>query len=212
METLTFKMDLDLKKEPDQDGTFEGYGAVFGNVDSDSDIIAPGAFAKSLSVRKPKMLWQHDPNEPIGIWDELAEDEHGLRVKGRVLKDVRRGAEAMALYKAGAISGLSIGFRTISAEPEANGSVRRLTEVDLWEISAVTFPSNPKANVTAAKSDTIREFETALRDAGFSRAEAKAIAARGFTGLRDCREGRSADDAVVARLLANINHATEIIR
>ena len=94
---------LELKREPDQDGTFEGYASVFNIIDQGMDVVAPGAFTKSLGTRKVKMLWQHDQSQPIGVWDEIREDERGLYVKGRILKDVAKGAEAMALLRAGAI-------------------------------------------------------------------------------------------------------------
>jgi HK97 family phage prohead protease len=180
---------LELKREPDQDGTFEGYASVFGVVDQGMDVVARGAFMKTLGKRRVKMLWQHDMAQPIGVWDEIQEDERGLFVRGRLLKEVDKGREAMALLRAGAIDSMSIGYRTIEAVPEADGRVRKLTEVDLYEISLVTFPMLPDAKVTAVKSiKTIREFERALRDAGFSQTEAKAIAADGFKGLAAHRD------------------------
>ncbi len=176
---------FEFKREPDSDGVFEGYASVFGIVDKGMDVVARGAFTKSLGGgRKVKLLWQHDMKQPIGILDEVREDERGLFVKGRILKDVQKGAEAMALMRAGAIDGLSIGYRTIEAMHEGSGSVRKLLEVDLYEVSLVTFPMLPEAQITDIKSiKTIREFEKALRDAGFSKKEAKAIAADGFAGL-----------------------------
>lgn len=181
---------FELKKEPDEDGVFEGYASVFGVVDDGMDVVNEGAFTKSLgSGRKVKLLWQHDQSQPIGVWDEIAEDHRGLRVKGRLLKDVQRGREAMALMKAGAIDSMSIGYQTKEATQEGNGSIRKLMEIDLHEVSLVTFPMLRDATITAIKSiTTIREFETALRDAGFSQTEAKAIAADGFKGLADHRD------------------------
>lgn len=185
---------LELKREPDQDGTFEGYASVFGVVDQGMDVVARGAFMKTLGKRRVKMLWQHDMAQPIGVWDEIQEDERGLFVRGRLLKEVDKGREAMALLRAGAIDSMSIGYRTIEAVPEADGRVRKLTEVDLYEISLVTFPMLPDAKVTAVKSiKTIREFERALRDAGFSQTEAKAIAADGFKGLAAHRDDVKAE-------------------
>ena len=98
--------------------------------------------------RSVKMLWQHDPARPIGVWDEVREDKKGLWVKGRILADVQAGAEALALIQAGAIEGLSIGYRTIRAEKSQKGT-RLLHEVDLWEVSLVTFPMLPEARVEA---------------------------------------------------------------
>ncbi len=181
---------FELKREPDQDGVFEGYASVFNIVDQGMDTVERGAFSKSLeSGRKVRMLWQHDQSQPIGVWDAISEDERGLHVKGRLLKEVSKGAEAMALLKAGAIDGMSIGYRTIQATNEGNGRVRKLLELDLREISIVTFPMLEQAQVTDIKSiRTIRDFEKALRDAGFSQRESKAIAAEGFKGLADHRD------------------------
>jgi len=188
---------FELKKEPDQDGVFEGYLSVFGNVDQGMDIVERGAFAKSIgSGRKVKLLWQHDPLQPIGVWDELQEDQRGLYGKGRLSKDVEKGREAMALLRMGAMDGISIGYRTVQATEEGGGRIRKLIEVDLFEASLVTFPMNELATVTDVKSiATERDFEAFLRDAGFSRKEAARIALHGFkagTGQRDA----GLDDAV----------------
>lgn len=181
---------LDLKKEPDEDGYFEGYASVFDVVDQGMDVVTRGAFTKSLgSGRKIKMLWQHDKSQPIGVWDEAREDERGLFVKGRISKDVAKGREAMALMRMGALDSMSIGYRTIKAAQEGNGSVRRLLELDLMEISLVTFPMLEVATVTAVKSiKTIRDFEAFLRDAGYSRKEATAVALHGFKAIDGQRE------------------------
>ncbi|MEM6618564.1 MAG: HK97 family phage prohead protease [Pseudomonadota bacterium] len=134
-----------------------GYASVFGVRDRGGDTVCRGACAGSLSRlakagRKVKMLWQHDPARPIGIWDDVREDAKGLWVKGRILADVQAGAEALALLKAGAIEGLSIGYRTERAEKAAGGG-RMLHEIDLWEVSLVTFPMLPEARVeTEAKA------------------------------------------------------------
>ena len=117
---------FELKKEPDQDGVFEGYLSVFGNVDQGMDIVERGAFAKSIgSGRKVKLLWQHDPLQPIGVWDELQEDQRGLYGKGRLSKDVEKGREAMALLRMGAMDGISIGYRTVQATEEGGGRIRK---------------------------------------------------------------------------------------
>lgn len=191
---LTKSVPFELKREPDADGTIEGYASVFDVVDNGMDVVAPGAFRKSLgSGRKVRMLWQHDMAQPIGVWDEIREDEKGLYVKGRISKDVAKGAEAIALYKMDAIDSLSMGYRTIQASAEGNGRVRRLDEVELWEISAVTIPMLDDARASVKSIRTIREFENALRDAGFSKREAKAIAADGFNGLADRRDDVEAE-------------------
>jgi uncharacterized protein len=182
---------LTLKSAPGEDGVFEGYASVFGVVDQGLDVVERGAFAKTLGARKVKMLWQHDTSHPIGIWESISEDDHGLFVRGRLIPDVEKGREAMALLKAGAIDSMSIGYRTIEAEAStANGrGVRKLMEIDLFEISLVTFPMLPDAKVTDVKSITTeRDFERFLRDAGYSKSEATALTLHGFKALRSRRD------------------------
>jgi HK97 family phage prohead protease len=133
------------------DGVITGYASVFGLADQGGDVVEKGAYGESLirlakAGRGVKMLWQHDPGEPVGVWDEVREDATGLWVKGRILEAVRRGAEARALIEAGAIDGLSIGYRTLRATKDAKGH-RLLQELDLWEVSLVTFPMLPEARV-----------------------------------------------------------------
>lgn len=152
-----------------------GYASLFGVKDQGGDVVRKGAYAASLKRLaagggRVKMLWQHDPAQPIGVWDEVREDATGLWVKGRILTDVAKGREAVALLAAGAIDGLSIGYRTVKAERDAKG-VRQLSELELWEVSLVTFPMLPEARVSA-KADTFSEdwrdvaaaFEAARRD------------------------------------------------
>jgi HK97 family phage prohead protease len=181
-----------------ESGQIEGYASVFGNVDSYGEIVEPGAFVDSLvksrrAGRTIKMLWQHDPHQPIGVWDDLAEDGKGLWVKGRLFKDsVAKAAEAYALLREGGLDGLSIGYRTIKAQPkEGKPGVVSLLELDLLENSIVTFAANERARVEVVKAmldagrlPTVREFEGLLRDAGFSKAKAAAIAAGATPHLR----------------------------
>ena len=131
----------------------EGYASLFGKSDQGGDVVQPGAYEASLKAmasadRRVKMLWQHDPAQPIGVWDEVREDERGLYVKGRILTDVDKGREAAALIGAGAIDGLSIGYRTKRADQDARGQ-RLLHDLELWEVSLVTFPMLPEARVGA---------------------------------------------------------------
>lgn len=148
----------------DKDNIIQGYASLFGEVDQGGDVVMPGAYLASLRALaardcKVKMLWQHDPSQPIGVWDDVREDARGLWVKGRILTETRRGAEAVSLIAAGALDGLSIGYRTVKAAHNKGGG-RRLTELDLWEVSLVTFPMLATARVAAkSKPDT----ETALR-------------------------------------------------
>ncbi|MEQ1887575.1 MAG: HK97 family phage prohead protease [Alphaproteobacteria bacterium] len=151
-----------------EDGVIEGYASVFGNADSGGDVVAPGAFKNSLAARpadQVRMLWQHDANEPIGVWEHIAEDARGLLVRGRLLGDVARGREVLSLLRAGAIDGLSIGFRTVRARMDERTGVRTLLEIDLWEISIVTFPMNDAARVAGVKqADSLRDLESFPQD------------------------------------------------
>lgn len=153
-----------------EDGRIEGYASLFGEADQSGDVVTRGAFADSLTAarasgRAVKLLWQHDPAQPIGVWDSVAEDERGLRVRGRLLTEVRRGAEALALLRAGAVDGLSIGYRAVRAGRRPEGG-RILQEVELWEVSLVTFPMLPSARASAAAADADEEaLAAALADA-----------------------------------------------
>ena len=149
---------VDLKSV-EADGTFTGYASLFNEVDLGQDLVMPGAFRDSLRLRGPrgvKLLFQHDPNEPIGVWLELSEDSRGLFARGRLIPEVARARELLSLLKAGAIDGLSIGFRTVKGTIDPRSRVRRLLAVDLWEISIVTFPLLAGARVRAVKQATSR--------------------------------------------------------
>ncbi len=136
------------------DGAIEGYASLFGEVDQARDMVMPGAFAQTLKqrgLRKIPMLFQHDPSEPVGVWLELIEDWRGLKARGRLIPEVSRARELLSLLKAGAIDGLSIGYRTVRGQIDPKTRVRRLYQVDLWEISIVTFPLLSGARVSAVK-------------------------------------------------------------
>ncbi|WP_449045546.1 HK97 family phage prohead protease [Paracoccus versutus] len=146
----------------------EGYASLFGLTDQGGDVVVRGAYAASLKRLEARgdrvrMLWQHDPGRPIGVWEEIREDEKGLWVKGRLLPEIAQAREAAALVAAGAIDGLSIGYRTVSAERDGKGR-RLLSEVELWEVSLVTFPMLAEAKV-GAKSDRLHEMAAAFRAA-----------------------------------------------
>lgn len=150
---------LDTKAIGD-DGSFEGYGSIFGNVDSYGEVVDAGAFKGSLADAKRqgrtiKMLWQHDPEQPIGVWDELTEDGKGLKAKGRFLINVSAKArEAHGLVKEGALDGMSIGYRIIESSPDKVApGVYHLKKIDLREISIVTFAANGDARVESIKSE-----------------------------------------------------------
>lgn len=136
---------------------FAGYASVFHQPDGAGDVVLPGAFARSLARRGTaavRMLWQHDRMQPIGIWEKAREDAHGLYVTGRLLTGVAAAREAAELISAGALDGLSIGFRALAAVKGAGGVRRHLTEIDLWEVSLVTFPEHPAARLTPLPAET----------------------------------------------------------
>ncbi|HLO62163.1 MAG TPA: HK97 family phage prohead protease [Azonexus sp.] len=198
-------------KATGENGQIEGYGSVFGVRDSWDDVIAKGAFTASLAAHKsngtmPAMLWQHEDDEPIGVWTEMKEDDKGLYIKGQLVLETTRGKEAHALLKAGALNGLSIGFISKQWSYDTENDIRTLTEIDLWEVSLVTFPANDKARVTDVKAspdelETPKDAERALRDAGYSKSDATAFVSRVMRMGEARRE--SADSTAVAMKAAS---------
>jgi HK97 family phage prohead protease len=177
----------------------EGYGSVFNVIDRGQDVVVKGAFEQSLKSRGPAMLWQHDRSAPVGVWLEAREDDRGLFLKGEVA-DTTLGRDAYTLAKMGALTGFSIGYiapRDKNPVDPKTG-VRQLKEIELWEVSLVTFPMNEDARITGVKENgalpTEREFERWLRrEAGFTEAEAKTIIAKGYRQVR--REAMPSEDA-----------------
>jgi HK97 family phage prohead protease len=152
----------------DADGRFEGYASVFGKLDDGGDIVMPGAFRKSLGLRgrhRIKMLFQHDPKEPVGTWDAIREDDYGLWVEGRLVGEVPRADALRRLIAKGAVDGLSIGFRTVKSTRASRSGDRRLWEVDLWEISIVTFPMMDLARIAPGKPPAQSRLERSLQAA-----------------------------------------------
>lgn len=193
-----------------------GYGSVFGTVDSYGDVIAPGAFGASLARHAekgtmPAMLWQHNSDWPVGRWTEVSEDETGLRVAGE-LADTQLGRDASALLRMGAITGASIGFVTRKAEMDQETGVRTLTELDLWEVSLVTFPANEDARVEARAADiaqmSVTEIERLLRDADLSRRESKTLISR-LMSIGAARDAQAAKDS--ARLMAGLGRLARVL-
>lgn len=193
-ETKSSAIPLDIKAAGD-DGTIEGYGSVFGAVDSYGEAVEPGAFVDSLvearrKGRKIKMLYQHDPGRPIGLWDDLAEDSKGLHVRGRLLKDsIPDAATAYALAREGVLDGLSIGYRTVESAPHPDKqNVLLLRKLDLYEISIVTFQACEPAKIQSVKAAmaplveklmagdrlSLREWESLLKAAPFGLSNSQA--------------------------------------
>lgn len=172
-------------KEENDIGTVTGYGSIFGVVDTYNDIVVKGAFEKSLKSRMPAMLLQHNTSDVIGVWKVAKEDKNGLFLEGEINLKVQKGREIYELLKQGALKGMSIGFQTMDSEYNNEGK-RLLKEIDLWEVSIVTFPANTAANIDSVKSSGVlskRELEAVLRDAGLSISQAKAFIAEGYKAI-----------------------------
>lgn len=181
---------------------FSGYGSVFGDLDSYRDVVLPGAFKDSLKRFEAKgrpvpMLWQHRAAEPIGVYSEVREDAHGLFVKGQLNLEVQKGREAYSLMKQRALSGLSIGYSTIREKILEEKNQRELLEVDLWEISPVTFPASDPSRIDAVKSvQTLSDCEALLREAGMSVSEAKLVVSRIKAIARQREVGDAAAESI----------------
>ena len=191
---LTKAFALDVKEIGDA-GTFAGYASVYNVTDSYGDIVVPGAFTRTMQEKNGEVviLNQHDTREPIGL-GKLEDSAEGLKIFGELNLDVRVAQEAYSNLRKGILKGLSIGYMVRADEYDRQAQIRKLTDIDLMEVSLVTFQACPGALVTAVKADgihTIRDFEGFLRDAGFSQREAKAIASHGFKALQ-----RDADEPV----------------
>lgn len=206
---------LDIKAVSDE-GVIEGYASVFGGApDSYGDVIAPGCFAATLAKHKregtmPLMLWGHDSFQPpIGNWNDMAEDGKGLWVQGQVDIEDAMGQRVHRALKRKAMKGLSIGYEALDTDkdPKRPG-VRILKSVELWEVSPVNFPAQRRAAVDTVKSYTsggalpsLPQFEAFLREAGFSKTQAAAIAGKGLAHLLRSESGNALDPAEFAERL-----------
>lgn len=221
MKTLCTKNFQFKADKVSDDGTFTGYGSVFGVKDAYDEVVQPGAFVDSLqrikdSGRPLPALWQHNSRQPIGGYSELSEDATGLKVEGFLLtSEVAQAKEAHALMKRGIVSGLSIGYYVEDGFWNEKTRVFELRKLDLVEISVVTFPANVEAQIDGVKGiadmirkgqfPTAREFERHLREIGFSRTEAEAITGKGFTQLRR-GEPESENPAGMADFMASLSN------
>ena len=208
------RLDTPLKiKSVSESGEFSGYGSVFGVKDSYSDIVVPGAFKASLANwqekgQQPAMLWQHRMDEPIGVYTKMEEDNEGLYVEGRLLIDDDPLAKrAHAHMKAGSLSGLSIGYSLKDYEWDNDKGAWLLKDIDLWEVSLVTFPANDEARISDVKNALNRgeavspkHIERVLRDVGLSRSQAKAFMSEGYSALKQ----RDADDDAALEALKSL--------
>jgi len=195
------------------DGTFTGYGSVFNVLDSYREIVAPGAFKESLKAIKASgdplpALWQHSSSQPVGGYDLLEEDSHGLKVEGFLLKnEIPLANQAFALMKRRVVKGLSIGYYVLEDSWNEKDRIRTLQKLELVEISIVTFPANQDALIDEVKSKlaggslpSLKDFEDFLCEAGFSRSQAKAIAGNGLSKLLVQREAEGNSSQVLKAL------------
>ena len=202
------------------DGTIEGYASMFNLCDRGGDILLPGAFKATLAdwrkrKQNPPMLWQHDSWTPVGVWTDLAEDEKGLKVMGSLVLDVPQASSARALVLAGAVKGLSIGYRTVDYEIDRLTGIRKLKKVELWEVSLVTFPMLQEAMISGAKGAfDPRELERKLRtECGLSSAAAVRAVALVKEHLRDGGASTGpADRDGKTDLLMSLRRTTEALR
>jgi HK97 family phage prohead protease len=212
--------DLDVKAVA-ADGTFTGYGSVFGVVDSYNEVVAPGAFKTSLAALAAKgrslpILWQHRTAEPIGAWTGLTEDAHGLAGKGALwLEEAPNARVAYKGMETKAITGLSIGYYVIRSSYNEKTGIRTLEEVDLVECSIVTVPANDEARIDSIKAriahgalPSLPDFEKLLREAGFSKTQSAVIANRGLKHLLRSESDNDSKANDLAPMIAQANGFT----
>jgi len=217
-ERFDFACELKFVQDEERPGFVEGYGAVFNSLDRVGDIIVPGAFKSSIADWKkagsmPPMLWQHDPDNPIGVWTDLREDEKGLHATGELILDVPQAKIARALLGRGAIRHLSIGYKTIDKAIDRTTGARLLKQIELFEVSLVTVPAMPGALVENVKDFDPGEMEGDLRDAGLSRRHSKIAVSIFRKALQRDAEGPEPglrDEA--ADVLMSLRKATEALR
>lgn len=214
---------LEIKSADDDEGTFEGIASPLGgSADAYGDVVEPGAYGETLAAHKrrgtrPLMLWNHDSDQPIGVWEKLYEDGAALRGHGRLLRGVRKADEVHLMLKAGAVNGLSIGYRVVESVPD--GAITRLKKLDLLEVSVVAFPAAQRARVQTVKSELAigweafsravrdeepppaKDFERLLRDAGLPKSVANIIASKGYAHFirREAGEAKDASNADTLR-------------
>lgn len=177
---------LSFKLEVDTSGRIEGYGSIFGNVDSYGERVLPGAYAGSLAKlrsegRMPLLLWQHRAAEPIGKWLEASEDQLGLKLVGQFNLNTTAGKNAYEHVRHGDVNGLSVGYDEVRAV--GNGKVRDLLELELFEVSVVSLPANPRARISGVKCESRADLERLLREGGLPRAAAVKVANGGWPAL-----------------------------
>ncbi len=206
-------------KDVSSEGVIEGYGSVFGGTpDSYGDIIDRGAFTNTIARHKsagtmPLMLWGHQAGElPVGDWQDMGEDSKGLWLKGQIDLEDPVGARVHRALKRKSVTGLSIGYETVRSRNDAKREgIRFLEEIELWEVSPVNFPAQRRAQITDVKSileagklPSLPDFEDFLREAGFTKTQATAIAGKGLSYLLRGEPGREPDADFMLALVAQL--------
>lgn len=206
---------FEIKSMDDSDEFFyfEGFASTFGNVDLGDDVMVRGAFSDSLAKRRPKLLWQHDMDDPLGVFDAVEETDTGLRVSGRMPKsDTFVSGRVIPQMQVGSVDSMSIGFSIPKGGSIIKDGIRYISKADLWEVSLVTLPMNPAAIVTGMKSVgveeieslTERELEEFLRDsANISRKGAKYIASK-VKAQREAESGQREAEQVLTEGLKQL--------
>lgn len=203
-------------KAVSEDGTFEGYASTFNNVDNGGDKVLPGAFAKSISqkgVEGIKLLRDHWHDKVIGKLTSIKEDRRGLKISGKIFEEIELGKETLFLMREGVLNAMSIGYLTRKSEYDRQKDVRDLIDLDLWEVSVVPFPMNPKATINAVKSDdhSPRDIERILRDADLPKSFASLVAKHGVDKAKEILASKGVrgdtgnDDAIAAHIRAVSN-------
>jgi len=208
MRTIDFPLEV---KDVGEDGVIEGLAAAYGNLDLGGDIIVPGAFTKTIRGRKTlPMLLYHDTRRPVGVWTDFEDGARGLKLKGRITTAISDGAEALAMARDGVLAGLSIGYRAV--KERYTESARELIELTLLETSLVAVPMNDRASITKVKHiagdgqlPSLPDFEEFLREAGFSRTQATAVAGKGLSHLLRGEPGGASGADYLSALWAGLS-------
>lgn len=209
---LNVPFEMKANREDEEYFYFEGYASTFGNVDLGNDVIERGAFIKSLKARNPKLLWQHKMDMPLGVFEEVFEDDKGLFVKGKMpLADSFVRDRVIPQMKIKSVDSMSIGYCVEIEEYDKTINVRKLKEIYLYEASLVTLPMNPQATVTGMKAlemridelKTLKDINNYLKDCGLSKVQVEGVMAKMRTVINECntQEQQSKSDAELAELV-----------
>jgi HK97 family phage prohead protease len=221
--TLEVKFTKASFNEDDEYYYFSGYGAVFDNIDLGNDVIKQGAFSGTLKDMMPKLCYQHDMAQPLGVFTQAKEDAYGLYVEGKMPKDNSQCKDVASLIKCGAIDSMSIGYGISKASYDENTNIRSLNELKLYEVSFVTLPMNPKAKITAFKSEdgaeikSIRDIENILKNqGGFSAKESKTLISKikefsscDESETQEVKEEKKEERDVASEVLTLLKHDLE---